>query len=142
MVCFVPGFLTEHSREYSEAADAEKDRLEKLYPNDTAKMDAGMREWRRTHRERRLATLNDVANHIDHVRKVAGIDCVGIGSDFDGFGGTTEGLEDVSKYPDLLAELLRRGYSKEDVKKIAGQNLLRVMRKVEKVARQLSSNAP
>jgi membrane dipeptidase len=63
-----------------------------------------------------------------------GVDHVGIGSDFDGFAGAVRGLEDVSKYPDLFAELLRRGYSDEAVRKIAGQNVLRVMRAVEAVA--------
>ena len=83
------------------------------------------------------ATLTDVADHIDHLRKVAGIDHVGIGSDFDGFHGSTKGLEDVSCYPALLAELLRRGYSKDDLKKIAGLNVLRVLREAEKVAAKL-----
>jgi membrane dipeptidase len=79
------------------------------------------------------ATLKEVADHIDHIRKVVGIDHIGIGSDFDGGGGVA-GLEDVSKFPYLTAELLRRGYSDEAVKKILGQNVLRVMRTAEKVA--------
>ena len=79
-----------------------------------------------------------MADHIDHLRKVAGVDHVGIGSDFDGFNGPPVGLEDVSKYPDLFVELLRRGYSEEDLKKIAGANLLRVFRAVERVAAELS----
>jgi membrane dipeptidase len=82
------------------------------------------------------ATLQQVANQIDHIRKVAGVDAIGIGSDFDGGGGVA-GLEDVSKYPHLTAELLRRGYSDEDVKKILGLNVLRVMRQAEKVAAQM-----
>jgi len=73
------------------------------------------------------ATLSDVADHIDHVRDVAGIDCVGIGSDFGGCRTMPEGLPDVSAYPALLAELLRRGYSNTDVKKVAGENILRVL---------------
>jgi membrane dipeptidase len=83
------------------------------------------------------ATLAQVADHIDHVRKVAGIDHIGIGSDFDGIDKGPVGLEDVSKYPALFAELLRRGYSDEDVKKIAGLNLLRVMRQAERVSARL-----
>jgi len=82
-----------------------------------------------------LATIADVADHIDHVVEIAGIDHVGLGSDFDGVGPTTPiGLEDVSKYPNLIAELLARGYGDEDVEKIAGGNLLRVWREVERVA--------
>ena len=78
-----------------------------------------------------------MADHIDHVRKVAGIDHVGIGSDFDGFDGATDGLEDVSCYPALLAELMRRGYTREDIQKLAGLNLLRVFREAEKVSARL-----
>jgi membrane dipeptidase len=74
-----------------------------------------------------------VANHIDHVRKVAGIDSVGIGGDFEGFGHPPIGLEDVSCYPALLAELSRRGYSDQEIKQVAGLNILRVMRAAEKL---------
>lgn len=80
------------------------------------------------------ATLKQVADHIDHIHRVAGIDHIGIGSDFDGGGGVA-GLEDVSKYPYLTAELLRRGYSDEDVRKILGLNVLRVLRRAESVSR-------
>ena len=134
MACFLPGYLTESGRSRLKAYDVERTRLQKLYPEDQAKVDAGIAEWRQAQPKLREATLNDVADHIDHIRKVAGIDHVGIGSDFDGFSGPPQGLEDVSKYPDLLAELLRRGYSKEDIKKIAGLNVLRVMRNVERVS--------
>jgi membrane dipeptidase len=80
------------------------------------------------------ATLADVANHMDHVRKVAGPDHVGIGGDFDGVETVPVGLEDVSKYPALTAELLRRGWSEADVRKALGGNVLRVMRRVEEVS--------
>lgn len=80
------------------------------------------------------ATLDDVVAHIDHVVKIAGVDYVGIGSDFDGIGCTPEGLDDVSKYPNLTRALLEKGYTAEDIRKIYGGNLLRVMRAVEKVA--------
>jgi len=140
MACFLPGYLTESGRSRLKAYDAERTRLQKLYPDDQAKIDSGIAEWKRAQPLLREATLNDVADHIDHIRKVAGIDHVGIGSDFDGFSGPPQGLEDVSKYPDLLAELLRRGYSKEDIKKIAGLNVLRVMRGTERVARELQAS--
>ena len=80
------------------------------------------------------ATLAQAADHIEHIRQVAGIDCVGIGSDFDGITEVPVGLEDVSKFPDLIAELLRRGWTEADVKKVAGLNTLRVMREAERVA--------
>jgi membrane dipeptidase len=115
--------------------------LESVHPADAEKVRAGMAEWRKSNRESRRVTLADVADHIDHIRKVAGIDHVGIGSDFDGYSGAVEGLEDVSKYPDLLAELLRRGYSTEELKKIAGLNVLRVLRASERVAKELQRDA-
>lgn len=83
------------------------------------------------------ATLADVADHIEHVVELAGIDHVGIGGDFDGISSTPVGLEDVSTYPALLAELSRRGWSEEDLAKLAGENVLRAMREAEAVARRL-----
>jgi membrane dipeptidase len=80
------------------------------------------------------ATLADVADHIEHVRDVAGIDHVGIGSDFDGISEVPVGLEDVTTFPDLTVELLRRGWSDDDVRKLLGLNLLRVIREAESVA--------
>ncbi len=81
------------------------------------------------------ATVEDVANHIDHIVKLVGVDYVGIGSDFNGVGEhLPAGLEDASKYPNLIFELLKRGYSEEDIKKIFGGNLIRVWKKVEEVA--------
>jgi len=77
-----------------------------------------------------VATVDDVADHIDHAVKIAGIDHVGIGSDFDGIAGTANGLEDVSKMPALVAALLKRGYAESDLKQILGENFLRVVREV------------
>jgi ABC-type maltose transport system permease subunit len=88
------------------------------------------------------ATLSMVADHIDHLRKVAGIDHIGIGGDFDGIESVVEGLGDVSTYPALFAELLKRGYSEGDVQKIAGRNVLRVMRGAEAVAQRLQKARP
>src|SRR5690606_7233314 len=88
------------------------------------------------------ATLAQVADHIEHVRKVAGVDHVGIGSDFDGIGIGPLGLEDVSTFPNLFAELVRRGWSDEDLKKLAGLNLLRAMRQAEAVSARLSAARP
>lgn len=86
------------------------------------------------------ADVKDVADHIDHVAELAGIDYVGIGSDFDGVGDSLPtGLKDVSQYPNLIYELLKRGYSDEDIEKICGKNLLRVWKQVEKTAKRLRS---
>ena len=84
----------------------------------------------------------DVADHIDHIVKVAGIDHVGIGSDFDGITTWPVGLEDVSCYPRLTEELLRRGYSEADIHKILGGNVLRAFRQAGEVAKQLRVTTP
>jgi membrane dipeptidase len=133
MVTFLPGYLNENCNAWFRQGVAERHRLEQLYPDAPDKVEQGYGPWRQAHPQP-TATLADVADHIDHVRQVAGIDHIGLGSDFEGFHGAVDGLEDVSKYPALLAELLRRGYSAEDLKKIAGLNLLRVFRQVERHA--------
>jgi membrane dipeptidase len=142
MVCFLPAYLVERDRSYSERVRAERNRLVTLHGESQELITAGLAEWRKTNPDPNAATLSDVADHIDHIRSLVGVDYIGIGSDFDGFNGAVRGLEDVSKYPDLLAELLQRGYSREDVKKIAGLNVLRVMRATEKVARELQATTP
>lgn len=134
MVTFVPGFVSKAVMEWEKARAAESDSLSAAGAIGDA-LDAALDDWARSH-PRPRATVADVADHIDHVRSVAGIDHVGIGSDFDGIPSTPEGLEDVSTFPVLFAELLRRGYSETDLQKIAGLNLLRAMRQMEQVARQ------
>ena len=86
--------------------------------------------------------IAQVAEHIDHVRKVAGVDHVGIGSDFDGITETPEGLEDVSTFPALFAELARRGWSEADLRKLAGENVLRVLAQAERVSARLRKARP
>ena len=133
MVNFVPGFLTEQGRLHDVEEQSEENRLEKLYGKDENKTKPLLEKWNKVH-PAPLPTLSDVANHMDHIRKVAGVDCLGIGGDYEGFSHPPIGLEDVSCYPALLAELSRRGYSDDEIKKIAGLNLLRVFRSAEKVA--------
>jgi membrane dipeptidase len=84
------------------------------------------------------ASIEDVVAHIDHVRQLAGIDAIGIGSDFDGIECAPQGLEDVSKFPALTRALLEKGYSPSDIKKIYGGNTLRLMRAVERVSQQMA----
>jgi len=139
MACFMPGYVSERERADMELRDKEETRLEKLYPNEDSKVEEGLRLWRNEHPEPQAATISDVADHIDYIRKVAGIDHVGLGADFEGFHGGIKGLNDVSCYPTLLAELLRRGYSKDDIKKVAGLNVQRVLREAEKVSAKLRS---
>jgi len=88
------------------------------------------------------ATLEDVVEHLEHLKAVVGPDHIGIGGDFDGISSTPEGLEDVSTYPALFAELIRRGWSDDELRKLAGENMLRVMREAEAVARRLQRQRP
>ncbi|XP_030582339.1 dipeptidase 1 [Archocentrus centrarchus] len=90
----------------------------------------------------KTAKLSDVTDHFDHIKKVAGASIIGFGGDYDGVNGVPEDLEDVSKFPSLVAELLRRGWTDEDVKAALGNNLLRVMRQVEKVRDSMNSTSP
>jgi len=138
MVTFVPGFLSPAVAAWNKLQDGQRDRLTKQFPTDAAAVTRGVDEWAAAHPAPR-ATLSDAADHIDHIRKVAGIDHIGLGSDFDGITQVPLGLEDVSKYPSLVAELLRRGYKDDEIRKILGQNMLRVMREVEKVSKRLQS---
>jgi membrane dipeptidase len=133
MVSFVPGFTTPEASAWDAAQDAEHARLEKLTPDDEAAVRAGVAAWAAGH-PRPKVTVAQVADHIDHVRSVAGINHVAYGSDFDGITAAPDGLEDVSKFPALTAELLRRGYTELEVKKVLGLNLLRVMRAAEAAA--------
>jgi membrane dipeptidase len=136
MVNFAPNFISEEVRIWSEPLEVEWRRLGNLYPNDETRVREGVKAWIAAHPAPK-ATLAQVADHIEHIRTVAGIDHVGLGSDFDGITQTPVGLEDVSHYPALLAELLRRGWSDEDAAKLVGGNILRVMRAAERVAARL-----
>ncbi len=140
MATFVPEYLTEIDRADEIESANEKRRLKMMYPHNDVKYKEGLAAWRAVHPDPRHSTLLDVADHIDHIRQVAGIEHVGIGSDYEGFSNPPQGLEDVSCYPALLAELLKRGYSKDDIKKVAGLNLLRVLRGAEKAAAKLSKH--
>jgi membrane dipeptidase len=135
MITFVPSFVSPAAAEHGRRADAERERLRKQ-GLDAERVRAALQKWRQANPEPK-ATLAQVADHIDHVRKVAGIDHVGIGSDYDGIDTVPAGLEDVSTFPALIAELIRRGYSDDEVKKVAGLNVLRVMREAERVSARL-----
>jgi membrane dipeptidase len=141
MVTFVPGFISPQVAEYgvrlTRATDEEKTR----FPGDTAAQNRDLETWKSANPSPR-ATLSQVADHLDHIKQVAGADHIGIGGDFDGITETIVGLEDVSKYPDLFAELSRRGWSDGDLRKLAGENLLRVLARAEAVARRLQKERP
>jgi len=133
MVNFNPGFVSETVRLYEDSMAARTKALRAAGVDSAALADSAKR-W--DHNAPR-ATLQQVADHIEHVRDVAGIDHVGLGSDFDGITSVPAGLENVSKFPDLIAELLRRGWKVEDVKKVVGLNALRVLGDAERVSRQM-----
>jgi membrane dipeptidase len=138
MVNFGSFFVSAPFVERYAGSEAEEARLETLLPGDPEAREAGLDAWLDAHPMPQV-TLGDLADHIDHIRNIAGIDHVGIGSDYDGVGSLPEGLEDVSTYPALLEELARRGYSEEDLAKVAGLNVLRVMESAERVALEMSS---
>jgi membrane dipeptidase len=133
MVNFFPGFVV------PEAARVMKDmfevgrELQAKYP-DEKELAAAMAQWRKEH-PIPTGSVHNVVDHIEHIIKVAGVDHVGLGSDYDGIGSVPKQLEDVSCYPYITQELLNRGYSKEDVRKVLGENLLRVLRRAEEVAK-------
>lgn len=134
MVTFVPGYVSQAQRNWSLASDGERARLQAIHPFDEKVRREAYAAWLEANPEPGAA-LEDVADHIDHIRSVAGIEHIGLGGDFDGISTVVSGLEDVSTYPALLAELLRRGYSDVDIAAIAGDNVLRVLRRAEAVAR-------
>ncbi|HEU4643410.1 MAG TPA: dipeptidase [Gemmatimonadaceae bacterium] len=138
MVPFVPSFVSAAVDRYDTEWDSVRTALRTRYPSpaDTAKVRSELDAWTASHPAPH-ATIQDVADHIDHIRKVAGVDHVGIGSDFDGIDQTVTGLEDVSKFPALFAELARRGWSDADLRKLAGENVLRVMHQAEEVSARL-----
>jgi membrane dipeptidase len=133
MVTFVPGFVSQECADWTAGLKAEAARRG-LDPKDFAQLFSIKDEWERAH-PLPQATLAQVADHVDHVRKVAGVEHVGLGGDFDGTPDVTVGLEDVSAYPALFAELLARGWTQADCAALAGGNLLRALRQAEAFAR-------
>jgi membrane dipeptidase len=142
MVNFFPGFISNAYRRRAAERDAEDARLKNLYSGQPERRKAALDAWDSAHPAVEVP-LTEVADHIEHVRKVAGPDHVGIGSDFDGISGAApKGLEGVETYPVLLAELARRGWSDGDLAKLAGGNLLRAMERAERVAAEMKAEPP
>lgn len=143
MANFYPGYVSQANALWNAERAAEGTRLNAppyagLYIGQPERAKAAMDSWLAAH-PAPVVTIAMVADHIDHIRKVAGIDCVGLGSDFDGIPAAPDGLDGVDKFPALLEELARRGWSDQDLAKVAGGNLLRVMRQAEAVAARLQS---
>ena len=133
MVVALPYFINEDLRQWRAARRAELARLEDLNPGSPDTVEAQIARWDAENREP-VATIGDMADHIDHIRKIAGIDHIGIGGDYDGMPTGPVGMEDVAGYPALFTELARRGYSQAELEKISLRNVLRAMRASEAVA--------
>jgi len=140
MVTFVAEFISKATNDVYQARDKEIAALTKDVA-DKAEKDRLTREYKAAH-PLPPVTLAQVADHVEHVRKVAGADNVGLGGDYDGNSDWPEGMEDVTSYPKLFAELARRGWSDEDLGKLASGNILRAMRQAEAVAKRLQASRP
>jgi membrane dipeptidase len=141
MVNFAPAYVSAARNHWQADRAAEQTRFNSppyagLYIGQPERAKAALAEWDAQH-PRPITTLAQVADHIEHIRQVAGIDHVGLGSDFDGIPDAPVGLEGVDRYPALLEELMRRGWSDADIAKLAGDNLLRAMGAAEQVSLKL-----
>jgi membrane dipeptidase len=141
MMTFVPGFVSQTVASYNAQLSAVRDSITKRFPNDNDAQFKAAAAWRETH-PTPAATIADVADHLDHIKKIAGAAHVGIGGDFDGITETVRGLEDVSTYPTLFAELLKRGWTDAELKGLAGENVLRVFTAAERVSARLRATRP
>ncbi|HET9354754.1 MAG TPA: dipeptidase [Sphingomicrobium sp.] len=141
MVTFVPPFLSPDFRRWNSERAAEEARLKSLFPQSKAQVEAGLKDWDAAH-PKPVTRPTDVADHVEHIARVAGHDHVGIGGDLDGISVTVEGLGSADGYPLLFAELIRRGWSDSNLAKLAGGNVLRALRGAEAVARDMRSVPP
>jgi membrane dipeptidase len=138
MVNFYPAFLSAEVREWAARRSMEETRLKAYWPFSKSSVDDGLKRWEAAN-PRPATPVATVADHIEHIVRVAGYDHVGIGGDLDGVPYTAVGLESVAGYPLLFAELIRRGWSDANLAKLAGGNILRAMRGAEAVARQMNN---
>jgi membrane dipeptidase len=141
MVVALPGYLNEARRQWNASREAEAARLKALWPGQPARVAEALAAWDKAHPEPKT-TIQHMADHIDHIRKIAGVEAIGIGGDFDGMPSGPAGFEDVRGYPLLFAELARRGYSQAELEMIASRNILRVMRAAEAYAASLADQPP
>lgn len=141
MVVALPGFLNEERRQWFAKRSAEEARLKALFQGQPDTVTATMAAWDKANAEP-ATTIKHMADHIDHIRKTAGVESIGIGGDFDGMPSGPVGFEDVRGYPLLFAELARRGYSQVELELIASRNALRVMRAAEAYAASVADMAP
>lgn len=133
MVVGLPGFLSEDQRQWYSARVGERARLEALWQGQPEKVEEALSAWDDANPSP-VATISDMADHIDHVRKIASVENIGIGGDYDGMPSGPEGMEDVAGYPALFAELARRGYSQAELEMISMHNAMRALRGAERYA--------
>jgi membrane dipeptidase len=141
MVNFAPPYVSQARDQWEADRAAEERRFNAppyvgMYIGQPERAKAALDSWDSAH-PRPVTTLSQVADHIQHIRDVAGADSVGLGSDFDGIGDAPVGLSGVDCYPALLAELARRGWSDRDIAKVAGENVLRVLAAAETTGAEL-----
>ena len=141
MVVALPWFINEELRQHAANRAAEQARLEALLSGLPDEVAAGLAKWDADNRPP-VSTIGDMADHIDHIRDVAGIDHIGIGGDYDGMPTGPVGMEDVTGYPALFVELAKRGYSQADLEKISSRNMMRAMRAAEAYAESRKDMAP
>jgi membrane dipeptidase len=141
MATFVPWFVTQAGADMSRAWWDEMHRLREAHPDDPDSVARAIDAWEQAQPPGSVSA-SDVADHIDHIRAVAGIDAIGVGGDYDGVPTMGDEIADVSSYPLVFEELRSRGYTDEDLRAIAGRNVLRVMRNAAEVVGRLGSRAP
>ena len=142
MVNFAPDYVNEEIWKWSADRDSEAARVARMNTgHPKADIDAAMDAWTKAHPQP-VATVQQVADHVDHIAKIAGYDHVGIGGDLDGIPSVPVGLTGVQDYPNLFAELIKRGWSDQNLAKLAGGNILRVLRAAEAVSKSLANEPP
>ncbi len=141
MVVALPSFLNEERRQWFARRSGEEARLKALWQGQPTKVTEAMAAWDKASPEP-ATTIKHMADHIDHIRKIAGVESLGIGGDFDGMPSGPVGFEDVRGYPLLFAELAKRGYSQAELEMIASRNVLRVMRAAEAYAASAAGDPP
>lgn len=141
MMTFVPGFTSQAVADYGARVTAIRDSIAKANPGNNDAQFKAIAAWRERNPSP-TATIKDVADHMDHMKRIAGAAHIGLGGDYDGITETVIGLEDVSKYPDLLAELVKRGWTDAELRGVAGENILRALSRAEVVSARLRTQRP
>ena len=141
MMTFVPQFTNKRVVEYDKRVTFIRDSISKANPGNNDAQFKAVAAWREANPTPR-ATIADIADHMDHIKQVAGAEHIGMGGDYDGITETVIGLEDVSKYPDLLAELVKRGWTDTEIRGVAGENILRALTRAEVVSAKLRKERP